>query len=51
MGKGYSVDLRAKAVAAYDAGRGSISDVAELFGIGSATLKRWLWRRRDDATL
>jgi hypothetical protein len=38
MGKGDSVDLRAKEVAAYAAGRGSISDVAELFGIGNVPL-------------
>jgi transposase len=51
MGYGYDIDLRTKAVAAYESGRGSIDTVASIFGIGSATLKRWLWRKRDTSSL
>ena len=51
MGYGYPVVLRQKAVAAYQSGQGSIDDIAIIFGIGSATLKRWLWRKRDHDTL
>ena len=51
MGYGYPVVLRQKAVEAYQAGHGSIDEIAVVFGIGSATLKRWLWRKRDHNTL
>ena len=51
MGYGYHLSVRAKAVAAYDAGHGTIEEVAKIFQIGSATLKRWLWLRRDNANL
>ena len=43
--------MRQKAVEAYQAGHGSIDEIAVVFGIGSATLKRWLWRKRDHNTL
>jgi transposase len=45
MSKPYSVDLRERAVAAYDAGRLQ-TEVAQLFQISLATLKRWLAQRR-----
>ena len=51
MGYGYPVVLRQKAVEAYQAGHGSIDEIAIVFGIGSATLKRWLWRKCDHNTL
>ena len=51
MGYGYPVVLRQKAVEAYQAGHGSIDEIAVVFGIGSATLKRWMWRKRDDNAL
>ncbi len=43
----YSVELRKRAVDAYKAGVGSFREVAELFQIGSASLKRWYWLDRD----
>jgi transposase len=50
MPKPYSVDLRERAVAAYDAGRLQI-DVVQLFKISLATLKRWLAQRRASQSL
>ena len=47
----YSKDLRAKAIAAYKSGRGNQRAVAELFGIGEASLRRWLALERDTGTL
>ena len=41
-----SLDLRLRAVAAYEAANLSIRAVAARFDIGSATLKRWLRRKR-----
>ena len=50
MPKPYSVDLRERAVAAYDAGRLQ-TDVVHLFQISLATLKRWLAQRRAGQSL
>ena len=47
----YSKDLRAKAIAAYKSGRGNQRAVAELFGIGEASLRRGLALERDTGTL
>jgi transposase len=44
------VDLRERAVAAYDAGRLQ-TDVVQLFKISLATLKRWLAQRRAGESL
>ena len=45
MSKAYSVDLRERAVGAVEAGRLQV-EVAELFKVSLATLKRWLCKRR-----
>jgi transposase len=50
MPKPYSVDLRERAVAAYDAGRLQ-TEVVQLFKISLATLKRWLAQRRSGESL
>jgi transposase len=50
MPKPYSVDLRERAVAAYDAGRLQ-TEVAQRFKISLASLKRWLAQRRADQSL
>ena len=42
----YSLDLRERAVAAYEAGNESYQEVARLFSIGVATLDRWVSRFR-----
>lgn len=41
-----SHDLRARAVEAYEKGTGSVRAVAERFGIGHASLSRWIKRKR-----
>lgn len=46
-----SVDVRERAVAAYEAGAGTIQRVSELFGIGTASLKRWRRRKLEDDTV
>lgn len=47
MGKALSLDLRHRAVDAYKRGEGTQVAVAARFGIGEATLRRWL--RRNEA--
>jgi len=46
-----SVDLRVRAVAAYETAGSSIRAVAAGFRIGEATLKRWLGRKRRTGSL
>lgn len=43
----YSMDLRERVVAAYDRGGLTEADVARLFNIGEATVRRWRRRARD----
>jgi transposase len=50
MPEPYSVDLRERAVAAYDAGRLQ-TEVVQRFKISLATLKRWLAQRRAGQSL
>jgi transposase len=50
MSKAYSVDLRKRAVGAVEAGRLQ-AEVAELFKVSLATLKRWLSKRRAGQSL
>ena len=47
MGAPISKDLRKRVVAAYKAGRGTYSELAELFGIGEASVDRWLRLDRE----
>lgn len=42
-----SVDLRERAIAAYRRGDGSQVEVARRFGVGVASLRRWLKRERE----
>jgi transposase len=44
MASPYPVELRERAVAAYQEGKGTLAEIAVLFMIGVATLKRWWWR-------
>ena len=46
MGKALSMDLRQRAVDAYARGEGTQLQIARRFGIGTATLGRWLSRVR-----
>jgi transposase len=47
MSYGYSDDLRASALAYYDRGDCSQSEVSDIFGIGLKTLNNWLRQRRE----
>ncbi|HZT60137.1 MAG TPA: transposase [Pyrinomonadaceae bacterium] len=40
--KAYSLDLRTRVVRAYERGEGSISEIAERFGVGTAFVKKML---------
>ncbi len=51
MAEPYSLELRKRVVDAYEAGEGSYASVAELFSLGEATVKRWVWRRRKHGDL
>lgn len=46
MVDGHPVELRERVVAAYEAGKGSYPEIGELFGIGEASVKRWVWLKR-----
>jgi transposase len=50
MHKAYSLDLRERAVAAVEAGL-LRAEVGRLFGVSLATLKRWLFKRRNGLSL
>lgn len=43
----YSEELRQRAVAAYEQGAGTRGIIARLFQVGTATLGRWIRRRRE----
>lgn len=46
MVDGHPVALRERVVAAYEAGKGSYPEIAELFAVGEASVKRWVWLKR-----
>lgn len=46
MVDGHPVALRERVVAAYEAGKGTYPEIAELFGVGEASVKRWVWLKR-----
>ena len=46
MPRPYSVDLRRRVVSAYENGEGTYVEIAERFGIGEATVDRWVSRDR-----
>jgi transposase len=48
---GLSLDLRHRAVSAYEEAEGTIDTVAKRFQIGTATLKRWLKCFRETGTI
>ena len=47
----YSMDLRERVIEAYDAGRGSSRQLASLFGVSSAWIRKLLWLRRETGTV
>lgn len=48
MAEAYPIELRERVVAAYEAGEGTYPVIAARFAIGEATVKRWVWRFRED---
>lgn len=51
MGKVLSMDLRERVVASWERGDGGYETLAAVFGIGSATLKRLVRRKRETGSL
>jgi transposase len=51
MPKAHPNELRARAVAAYEAGEGTYEEVALQFGVGSASLLRWVSQKRRTGRL
>lgn len=47
----YDVTLRARAVAAYERGDGTYAELAQLFGLDSRTLERWVARWRTTGSV
>lgn len=47
MPEPYSLDLRRKAILAYEEGEGTQQEVAQLFGIGLRTLKEWIFLKKE----
>lgn len=47
----YSTDLRDRVIEAYDAGRGSSRQLAVVFGVSSAWIRKLLWLRRETGTV
>lgn len=48
---GLSLDLRHRAVSAYEASEGTLDVIAKQFKVGTATLKRWLRRFRETGSI
>lgn len=46
----YSMDLRTRVVQAYEQGEGTQVEIARLFNLGLATVKRWIWRKAATGT-
>ena len=47
----YGLELRLKALAAYEAGEGSQAEVANIFQISLSTFKRWIWKNKKGEDL
>src|SRR5262245_57720414 len=51
MVDGHPVALRERVVAAYESGNGTYVEIAELFGVGEASVKRWVWLKRKQGSV
>jgi transposase len=51
MVDGHPVELRERVVAAYESGKGSYPEIAELFGVGEASVRRWVQLQRKFGTV
>ncbi len=47
----YSVELRLKAISAYEKGLGSQKKIASMFQIGVSTFKRWVKKKKNGKSL
>jgi transposase len=47
MGEPHPAELRQRVVKAYELGEGAYSVIAARFGVGEASVKRWVWRHRE----
>jgi len=43
----HPVELRVRVVETYEAGEGSYATIAARFSVGEASVKRWVWLKRD----
>lgn len=51
MPKPIAVDVRKRVVAAHGRGLGTYAELAELFGVGEASVSRWLRLQREEGSL
>jgi transposase len=51
MAGAISNDIRKRVVEAYRAGRGTYRELAELFGVGEASVNRWLRLERENSDI
>src|SRR5260370_423965 len=47
MAEPYAVELRERVVQCHEAGEGSYRTIAARFYLGEATVKRWVWLKRE----
>jgi transposase len=47
----YTIELRERAIAAYDQRNVSEAQIAALFGVGEASLRRWRRRKRETGSV
>jgi transposase len=47
----HPLELRRRVVDAYEAGEGSYSEISQRFSVGTASVKRWVRRYRDQGTV
>lgn len=47
MAEPYGVELRERVVRGYESGEGTFAEIAERFALGVATVKRWVWLKRE----
>ena len=51
MGRALAIDLRERVVEAYETGEHTQAEIAELFGVGEASVRRWVRRKRERGTV
>jgi transposase len=51
MAEAYGIELRERVVRAYETGEGSHAELGERFALGEATVKRWVWLKRERGDL